>query len=521
MKALFTIGIFQLAITIGLAQTFQRTFGDTTLDQGKFVLPVSDGGFLILSEKRTSQNDWDIVIIKTNSSGNIIWQRTFGSTGYDNANWAVENTGGDFTVSGYSSMPNGNNKGLLFNISSSGNLNWAKNYGTLGSEAFYSGAKTSDGGYILTGASILPSAALFDVFLVRTDGSGNQLWSKYYGGGMGSLGGFSVAESPEGGFGVCGYIEGSGAGLWDLLFLKTDNSGNLLNTVSYGGTGYDLGQSIVATSDSGFVIAGFSGSFGMGGADGYVIKVSKTGSLIWNKSYGNFGIDALNYCTKTIDGGFIFSGFTDNNSSSSFGVLLKTDILGNPTWQKAYGPNGNGELLCVKTTSDGGYIASGNTSSFSQGNMDVFLVRTDPTGNSWCSDVIPVLLPGIPTPIMFTPILSSGNRGGESAPAFSLLSNGFTDSTICFSNVGLNENTLSTSFVLSLFPNPTQNKTTINANFEVNEFIVFDLLGKEYARHSPSGKNWEADFSNLPNGIYLIEARGETGSAFTKLILEK
>jgi hypothetical protein len=178
-------------------------------------------------------------------------------------------------------------------------------------------------------------------------------------------------------------------------------------------------------------------------------------------------------------------------------------------------------LLCVKTTSDGGYIASGNTSSFSQGNMDVFLVRTDPTGNSWCSDVIPVLLPGIPTPIMFTPILSSGNRGGESAPAFSLLSNGFTDSTICFSNVGLNENTLSTSFVLSLFPNPTQNKTTINANFEVNEFIVFDLLGKEYARHSPSGKNWEADFSNLPNGIYLIEARGETGSAFTKLILEK
>jgi TolB-like protein len=192
---------------------------------------------------------------------------------------------------------------------------------------------------------------------------------------------YSVQQTSDGGYIVAGYTRSFGAGYSDFFLIKTDASGNIQWAKTYGGTDYDDAYSVQQTSDGGYILAGYTASFSVGG-DLFLIKTDANGNIIWAKTYG--GVDTFESwhaypVQQTFDGGYIVAG-----NMILFDVihilLIKADANGNVQWAKIYGVYWD-NVYSVQQTSDGGYILAGYTYPSSAGLIDVFLVKTDANGN--------------------------------------------------------------------------------------------------------------------------------------------
>jgi hypothetical protein len=151
---------------------------------------------------------------------------------------------------------------------------------------------------------------------------------------------------------------------------------------TYGGTGDDDGGSVKQTSDGGYIVAGLTESFGAGNWDVYLIKTSASGDTLWTKTYGGPNYDWGSSVQQTSDGGYIITGTTESFGAGNGDVyLIKTNISGDTLWTRTYG-GADDELGCsVQQTSDGGYIVASTTYSFGAGSADVYLIKTDANGN--------------------------------------------------------------------------------------------------------------------------------------------
>ena len=155
---------------------------------------------------------------------------------------------------------------------------WAQTYGCSGTDYACSIQQTSDGGFIVAGSTDSFGAGKADFWVLKLDESGNALWQKTYGGTDYDYAS-SIQQTPDGGYIVAGETESFGAGRADLWVLKLDESGNALWQKTYGGTDYDNAYSIQQTLDGGYIMAGYTGSFGAGSADFWVLKLDSSGLI--------------------------------------------------------------------------------------------------------------------------------------------------------------------------------------------------------------------------------------------------
>jgi hypothetical protein len=150
----------------------------------------------------------------------------------------------------------------------------------------------------------------------------------------------------------------------------------------YGGTSYDFAYSVQQTSDGGYIVAGKTGSFGAGWEDIFLIKTDANGNLQWAKTYGGTNWEGAWSVQQTSDGGYIVAGYTNSFGAGDWDIfLIKTDANGNIQWAKTYGGTGNESAASVQQTSDGGYIVAGGATSFGAGGHDIFLIKTDANGD--------------------------------------------------------------------------------------------------------------------------------------------
>jgi hypothetical protein len=214
----------------------------------------------------------------------------------------------------------------------------------------------------------------------------------------------SVQQTSDGGYIVAGYTYSFGAGGDDIFLIKTYANGNLQWAKTYGGTWDDWARSVRQTSDGGYIVAGFTGSFGAGGDDIFLIKTDANGNISWAKTYGGTYSDYAYSVQQTSDGGYIVAGYTYSFGAGDYDIfLIKTDANGNVQWAKTYGGTSDDWAFSVQQISDGGYIVAGYTGSFGVGGA--FLVKTDANGNIGSCSIVQNASPTVNTvsPTVTTP----------------------------------------------------------------------------------------------------------------------
>jgi len=306
-----------------------KTYGGTGIDIAYSVQQTSDGGYIVAGTTTSFGAGYsDFFLIKTDANGNVQWAKTYGGTSYDWAYSVQQTSDGGYIVAGATLSFDTSDNILLIKTDANGNIIWAKTYGvnlTVVYDEAYSVQQTSDGGYIVAG---ITGVGGDNFFLIKTDENGNVQWAKTYGGTYQEWA-YSVQQTSDGGYIVAGWTWSFGAGRYDIFLIKTDANGNLQWAKTYGGTNGDFAFSVQQTSDGGYIVAGYTYSFGAGRDDIFLIKTDENGNVQWAKTYGGTGDDRARSVQQTSDGGYIVAGWT-----WSFGAgggdffLIKTDANG-------------------------------------------------------------------------------------------------------------------------------------------------------------------------------------------------
>ncbi|HXU26497.1 MAG TPA: hypothetical protein VN698_04635, partial [Bacteroidia bacterium] len=226
-----------------------------TIAQGFSVQQTNDGGYILVG-----QNYANSLILKTDANGNMLWAKSI--TNMAIAKCIQKTSNGGFVIAGYGSAPTGS-AGFdfsLIKIDSSGNLLWSKTFGGIDRDLANSVKETSDGGYIIAGTTESYGVGAEDVYLVKTDSAGNLTWAKTFGGTLADRGN-DVIQTTDGGFAIAGTTNSYGVGnSYDAYLIKTDALGTLQWSKTFGDMGDEMAASLVQTHDGGFAVYAYTTS---------------------------------------------------------------------------------------------------------------------------------------------------------------------------------------------------------------------------------------------------------------------
>ncbi|HEY6159919.1 MAG TPA: T9SS type A sorting domain-containing protein [Bacteroidia bacterium] len=251
------------------------------------------------------------------------------------------------------------------------------------SEAWYVN-QTTDGGFIMTGTTQVPNGDE-NVYVLKTAFDGTLQWTKIFGDLPYNDWGNSIQQTSDKGFIICGWTNSFGALRTDIYFIKIDSSGNLQWSKTVGGGDFDYGLSVCQTSDGGYIAAGKSCSFGDPTGDMYLVKLDSYGNLRWTRTFGGPREDGANSVQETFDKGFIIAGYTysfnDPDNGNENVMVVKTDSQGTLQWAQRYGDSGKDVAYAIRQVSDSGYIICGMSGSCADINGDMYLLKTQSNGN--------------------------------------------------------------------------------------------------------------------------------------------
>ena len=366
-------------------EEWNKSFGGTNHDSASSVQQTTDGGYILVGLTRSyGAGGGDAWLVKTNSNGSEMWNRTFGDANFDTGYSVQQTTDGGYILVGYTnSYGAGGTDCWLVKTDSNGTEAWNKTFGGLSYEEAYSVQQTTDGGYILAGRTRSYGAGKDDCWLVKTYSNGTEVWNKTFGGTDYDWA-KSVQQTTDGGYILAGGTESYGDGLQDVWLLKTDSSGNEQWNKTFGGTGFESSMSVQQTEDGGYILAGYTTSYGSGSNDFWLLKIDCNGTEQWNQTFGGTDADLAFSVQQTPDGGYILTGYTISYGAGYMDFwLVKTDSSGNEQWNKTFGGPNFDEARSVQQTVDGGYILAGYTGwipegfkySYGTGDSDFWLIK--------------------------------------------------------------------------------------------------------------------------------------------------
>jgi hypothetical protein len=334
--------------TLAMQTTFNKTYGISGLSIN-YAAQTSDGGY-ILTGNNGSYDDAYLWIIKTNPLGEMQWNKSY--AGYCYSGYSIQQTSdGGYIIGAQKRIGGGGNWLLhLIKTNSSGNIEWNKTFGgnLVSTDRIYA-VQTSDGGYTIGGEIRTDSN---DLYIVKTNSTGDKTWDKTFGGTTGSAGTDyfgGMQQTSDNGYIIAGKTWNFNVGNYNLWIIKTNSTGDktwekLFVSSQYN---YSSGYSVKQTSDSGYIVAGGTD---YPNYDVWLIKTTSSGNAEWNKTFDNGGTEYGGAVQQTSDGGYILLSLYNN-------WLIKTNLSGSHLWNKTFG----GSSKFVQQTSDGGYILAGNS----------------------------------------------------------------------------------------------------------------------------------------------------------------
>jgi predicted secreted protein len=358
-----------------------KTYGGPEFDAATSVVQTSDGGYALAGATNSSgAGVLDAWLVKADVAGTMQWNKTYGGPEDDAAFHVIQTGDGGYALAGSSkSYGAGGQDFWLVKTDAAGNTQWNKTYGGTGDDSAASLVQTSDGGYALAGRTHSFGAGATDFWLVKTDAAGNTQWNKTYGGPEDD-GGESLVQTSDGGYALAGETYSYGAGNFDFWLVKTDGAGTMQWNKTYGGAGIDVPLHVIQTSDGGYALAGYTGSYGAGGLDSWLVKTDPSGNMQWNRTYGGAGDDLTWSVVQTSEGGYGLAGQTNSyGAGGSDAWLVKADAAGTMQWNQTYGGPKDDAAISLIQTGDGGYAMAGYTSSYGAGSWDMWVIKVGPS----------------------------------------------------------------------------------------------------------------------------------------------
>ena len=366
---------------------WHRAYGDTLSDFAFAVEEAFDGcyvtvGQMQIQEPGSTTISSDIVLVKTESDGDMVWMKTYGGPGEDGSRDVLQTADGGFLITGYTdSFSPGHYDLYLIKTDANGDTVWTRTYGdTRHDEVGFSVRAAVDSGYFVAGDIETLGSGTSSVYLLRVSDSGDYMWSRTYSKGMAS----SARELDIVRDGGCIIVGSTFDPYADIYLIRTDANGDTLWTRTYGGSDGDYGTSVISQlGGSHFMVAGYSESAIVHGYDAFLMKVDSNGDLDWNEKYGGDGNEDASSVRETSDGGYVLTGSTDSYGAgiNDF-YLIRTNSNGDTLWTATYGGSGNDWGKEGLQTIDGSYVMAGVGGSFGPPFLNLYLVKAgaDPAG---------------------------------------------------------------------------------------------------------------------------------------------
>lgn len=407
---------------------WSKTLGGIDGDSGCDVAVTPDGGyiavgntFMVNGDVLANYGNYDYWVAKLDAAGTIEWTKNYGGSNSDDIKKVVPTPDGGYILGGMTDSNNIDVSGThgdywfegvwygdyqedywIVKIDSVGTIEWQKTLGGNFREIFYDIKLTSNGGYIVSGASNSNSGDVtdshqtdggidMDAWVVNLDSSGNILWQKAYGGYDGSSSFASIEQTSDGGYVAAGSTSAAGGdapplkGISDLWVVKTNETGNILWSKTYGGSRGQDAQSVKQLPGNGYIVCGVSSSADGDVTDGidnmmtrWIIKLDDEGNLEWNRIYPDMRGSLATEVTA--DGNIVVGSIymTDKH-------LMKIDVAtGDIIWSKTYGGSERDMIFGMSLTPEGGFVTVGSTNSTdgdvvgNHGDYDIWVVKLSP-----------------------------------------------------------------------------------------------------------------------------------------------
>ncbi len=269
---------------------------------------------------------------------------------------------------------------LLASVFVYSQITFERHYGGAADDGGSSVLQTDDGGYIITAQTFSFGLGTSDIYIIKTDAYGNEIWSKVYG-GDGWDAPFQIKKTIDNNYIIVGQTSSFGAGSSDAFLLKIDNNGDSLWFKTYGGTDEDGAYGVDICNDNGFIITGYTYSFAIGyQAAAYLIRTDPIGNELWSKTYYKKTFNQIFDVLKTNDNNFLLAGITETTPADAEGYLIKTNNNGDTLWMKTFGGNSYDSFSSICQDNNGNFILCGTTYSFGAGDYDMYLIKIDSNG---------------------------------------------------------------------------------------------------------------------------------------------
>lgn len=451
---------------ISAQQIWMKTYGGDQLDQALSTQQTNDGGYIVVGGTNSFGHGLeDIWLIKLDKLGDTLWTKTFGGSNDDKAYYVQQTMDHGYIFTGYTKSYGypGMNV-ILAKTDSSGNSLWVKILGDVNRNWALSVQQTVDLGYIVVGFTQINSTNQSVIWLIKTNSDGVSIWTKSYSVGDMNWAG-SVRQTDDEGYILAGFTETNNSR--DALLIKTDLLGDTLWTKTYGGPFYDWIRDLHQTSDGGYLLTGVTQSDSTNGQDVWLLKTDLNGEVIFSKTFGGSLDDwAYSCAVQDKNQGYVITGGTYSfGNGDADAWLIKTNLLGDTIWTKTYGGVNHDFASSISKTQDNGFIIAGGTSSFGAGDSDVWVLKTDSTGN---------------TQLPPNDVSESGNVPDD-------------------------------YFLSQNFPNPFNSSTQFNYQLSEPGFVIlkiFDPLGKEIetlVKGLQEANTYTVHFNalGLPSGVYF------------------
>jgi len=447
----------------------------------------------------------DIWVIRTDSLYNIIWEKCYGGSKADFPKKIIRINDTEFFIFGLTWSTDGDvqsgNHGYsdiwVLRLNINGDILWEKTYGCIGIDDARDMILTPDGGFVMIdrigigGGDVTNFYGIGDCWMAKCDSLGNIEWEKTLGNDgldncmsliINSAGNIMMIGAAQwhGGLVEC-YPDGEWADVW---IVELDMQGNILAQYCYGGSHYDLGYMIIELDDGyAFVASTHSNDGDVSGlhdpsgyyGDIWVVRLNQQMEIVWQKCIGGYDFDDPNYITQTEDGGFVVIGTTRSNNGDvsgnpswpgTYGAIwvVKLDVQGNIEWQKVYGGWGSERLENPHTIlkkSDYNYVIAAST-TFSPSH-DVQCGTFSANRNAWIFEI------ALPDTVNVITTAASARE-------------------------------------IKIYPNPAKNLVQFevqSSRFKVGELLMFDVFGRQVARKEITSEQSILDVSGLPGGVYF------------------